>query len=91
MERECLLRLEVVVVALLDGEKRVEDGFESVVVMVVDYLVDYTTGLLVYKDRRYFIGTPALETGGAGVEYVGECGEIRYISYFIIINIALYL
>ena len=78
-ERECLLILEVMVVALLNGEKEVEDRFRLVVVMVVDYSADYATSLLAYKERRYFLGAPALETGGAGVKYVGECGEIRYI------------
>ena len=34
-----------------------EDGFGLVVVMVVDY----ATGLLSYKKRRYFLGAPVLE------------------------------
>jgi len=52
----------------------VEDGFGLVVVMVVDY----ATGLLSYKDRRYFLGAPVLESycGGAWVKYDGGCGEI---------------
>ena len=36
-----------------------EDWFGLVVVMVVDY----ATGLLTYKDRRYLLGAPVLEEG----------------------------
>ena len=43
-----------------------EDGFGLVVLMVVDY----ATGLLSYKERRYFLRTPVLEEdwgGGKGL------------------------
>jgi len=52
----------------------VENGFGLLVVMVVDY----ATGLLSYKDGRYFLGAPVLEgdRGGSWVECNGGCGEI---------------
>ena len=52
-----------------------EDGFGLVVVMVVDY----ATGLLSYKDRRYFLGAPVLEGDRGrvhGLNAMEGCGEI---------------
>ena len=41
--------------------------------LVVVMVVDYATGLLLYKDRRYFLGAPVLEgdRGGAWVKCDG--------------------
>ena len=40
-----------------------EDGFGLVVMMMMVVVVDNVTGLLSYKERRYFLGTPVLEEG----------------------------
>ena len=51
-----------------------ESGFGLVVVMVVEY----ATGLLSYKERRYFLGASMLDgLGEAGVKCDGGCGEIN--------------
>jgi len=52
----------------------VEDRFGLLVVMVVNY----ATGLLSYKDRRYFLGATVLDggLGETGVKCDGGCSEI---------------
>ena len=62
MEREYLLRLEMVVVALLDGEKGVKDGSGSVVVL----------GAVVFALLWYFQGE---EIFTWGTDARGEMGE----------------
>ena len=51
-----------------------EDGFGLLVVIVVNY----ATGLLSYKDMRYFLGAPVLEgdRGVHGLNTMEGCGEI---------------
>ena len=53
-----------------------EDGFGFG--LVVAMVAKYTTGLLSYKERRYYLRAPALEEywwGGRG-KYDGGYGEI---------------
>jgi len=52
----------------------VEDIFGLVVVM----MIDYATGLLSYKERRYFLRAPVLDKGlgKAGIKCDGGYGDI---------------
>ena len=46
-----------------------EDGFGFGLVVVM--VVDYATGLLSCKDRRYFLGAPVLEGDWGGCMCIG--------------------